>query len=78
MANTNYGELRQLFETFTRVWEAGGHLNTKDGQARAMLEIYLGPPAAPRPGAPDVCEEGPGLHHGPKHHKKQDHQRPSQ
>ena len=24
MANTNYGELWQLFETFTRVWEAGG------------------------------------------------------
>ena len=67
MANTNYGELRQQFETFTRVWEAGGqtslHLFTKDGQAKAMLEIQLGPPAAPRPGAPDLREEGPGLHH---------------
>ena len=69
MANTNYGELRQLFETFTRVWEAGGqtslHLFTKDGQAKAMLEIQLGPPAAPRPGAPDLREEGPSLHHSP-------------
>ena len=43
MANTNYGELRQLFETFKRVWEAGGqtslHLFTKDGQAKAMQYI---------------------------------------
>ena len=54
MAHTNYGELRQLFETFTRVWEAGGntslHLHTLDGQARATLDIQLGPPADPRKG----------------------------
>ena len=41
MAHTNYGELRQLFKTFTRVWEAGGqtslHFHTLDGQARATL-----------------------------------------
>ena len=53
MAHTNYGELRQLFKTFTRVWEAGGqtslHLHTLDGQARAMLDIQLGPPANPGP-----------------------------
>ena len=53
MAHSNYGELRQLFETFTRVWEAecqtSLHLHTKDGQARAMLELQLGPPGDPRP-----------------------------
>ena len=42
MAHTNYGEFRQLFETFTRVWEAGGqtslHLHTQNGQAKAFLE----------------------------------------
>ena len=69
MAHTNYGELRQLFETFTRVWEAGGqtslHFHTQDGKARAMLEIQLGPPAAHRPGAPDVRGERPGPSHGP-------------
>ena len=72
MAHTNYGELRQLFETFTRVWEAGGntslHLHTLDGQARATLDIQLGPPADPRPGAPDVRGEAPGPSHGPQHH----------
>ena len=51
MAHTIYGELRQLFETFTRVWGAGGqtslHLHTQDGQARATLDIQLGPPADP-------------------------------
>ena len=79
MAHTNYGELRQLFETFTRVWEAGGqtslHFHTQDGQARAMLEIQLGPPAAPRPGAPDVRWEGPGPNPGPTHcpHPSQKH-----
>ena len=68
MAHTNYGELRQLFETFTRVWEAGGqtslHLHTQNGQAKAFLEIQLGMPAAPRPGAPDVRGEEPGPTHG--------------
>ena len=80
MAHTNYGELRQLFETFTRVWEAGGqtslHFHTQDGQARAMLEIQLGPPAGPRPGAPDISEERPGPNHGPQHHQEPVHQRP--
>ena len=90
MAHTNYGELRQLFETFTRVWEAGGptslHLHTLDGQARATLDIQLGPPAIPRPGAPEVPGDMPGppevpwdmpgLNHGPKHHQEPIHQRP--
>ena len=52
MALKNYGELRQLFQTFTRVWEAGGdttlHLHTQDDKARATLDIQLGPPADPR------------------------------
>ena len=65
IAHTNYGELRRLFETFTRVWEAGGqttlHLHTQNGQTKAFLEIQLGALAAPRPGAPDVQGEGPGV-----------------
>ena len=80
MADTNYGELRQLFETFTRVWEAGGqtslHLHTLDGQARATLDIQLGPPVNPRPGAPVVPGERPGLSHGPQHHQESVQQRP--
>ena len=80
MAHTNYGELRQLFETFTRVWEAGGqtslHLHTLDGQARATLDIQLGPPANPRPGAPDVPAGRPGPNHGPQQHQEPNHQRP--
>ena len=80
MAHTNYGELRQLFETFTRVWEAGGqtslHLHTQDGKARATLDIQLGPPADPRPGAPDVRGEGPGPVHGPQHHLQPHQRRP--
>ena len=80
MANTNYGELRQLFETFTRVWEAGGqtslHLHTLDGQARTTLNIQLGPPANPRPGAPDVGGERPGPAHRPHHQAPPQQQRP--
>ena len=45
-----------MFETFTRVWGAGGqaslHLHTQDGRSRATLNIELGPTADPRPGAP--------------------------
>ena len=82
MAHTNYGEVRQLFETFTRVWQAGGkttlHLHTQDGQARATLDIQLGPPADPRPGAPEVRSEGPGPSHGPQHHLQQHQRRPRQ
>ena len=80
MAHTNYGELRQLFETFTRVWEAGGqtslHLHTLGGQARATLDIQLGPPANPRTGAPDVPAGRPGPNHGPQQHQEPNHQRP--
>ena len=80
MAHTNYGELRQLFETFTRVWGAGGqtslHLHTLDGQARATLDIQLGPSANPRPGAPGVGGESPGPAHGHHHQFKPQQQRP--
>ena len=73
MAHTNYGEVRQLFETFTRVCEVRGkttlHLHTQDGQARASLDIQLGSPADPRPGAPEVRKDGPGPSHGPQHCK---------
>ena len=80
MAPSNYGELRQLFETFTRVWKAGGqtslHLHTQDGQARAMLDIQLGPPGDPRPGAPDVRGKGPsGQDHGPQYYHPPQHPR---
>ena len=61
------------------VWEEGGqtslHLHTKDGQARAMLELQLGPPGDPRPGAPDVRGEGHGPDHGPHHYPHQRHPR---
>ena len=80
MDHTSYGELRQLFETFTRVWGSGGqaslHLHTQDGKSRALLDIQLGPPAAPRPGAPDVREEGPGPTAGPQHRPQPQQQRP--
>ena len=39
--HTNYGELRRLFQTFTRVWESGEqtslHLNTQNGQTKAKF-----------------------------------------
>ena len=80
MAHTCYGEIRQLFETFTRVWGSGGqaslHLHTQAGKSRAMLDIQLGPPAAPRPGAPDVQGEGPGPTPGPQRHPQHCQQRP--
>ena len=80
MAHTSYGELRHLFETFTRVWGAGGqaslHLHTQDGRSRATLNIELGPPADPHPGAPVVRGERPGPNHGPQHHGQPRQQRP--
>ena len=54
IAHTTYGELCQLFETFTKVWEAWRqtslHHHTQNSQTKAFLEIQLGVPAAPRPG----------------------------
>ena len=80
MNHTSYGELRQLFETFTRVWGSGGQasldLHTQDGKSRALLDIQLGPPAAPCPGAPDARGEGPGPTPGPQHRPQPQQQRP--
>jgi hypothetical protein len=80
MDHSSYGELRQLFETFKRVWGSGGqaslHLHTQDGRSRATLNIELGPPADPRPGAPVVGGERPGPRHGPQ--QQQQHLQPRQ
>ena len=80
MDHTSCGELRQLFETFTRVWGSGGQaslqLHTQDGKSRATLNIELGPPADPRPGAPVVRGAWPGSNHGPQHHLQPRHKRP--
>ena len=42
----------------------------------ATLDIQLGPPANPRPGAPDVPAGRPGPSHGPQQHQEANHQRP--
>ena len=56
MLHTNCGELALLFDTFCRIWRAGGQAtlttSTKDGQVQANLELQLGLPAAARAGAP--------------------------
>ena len=63
MLHSNLGELEHFFSTFNRVWGAGGHaslsLKTVDGKVSALLDIQLGPPADPRPGAPKVAELRP-------------------
>ena len=56
MLHTNCGELALLFDTYCRVWRAGGQASlttsTKDGLVEANLKLELGPPAAARAGAP--------------------------
>ena len=55
MIHTNNGELNQLYATFNRIWGSGGKANltlkTEDGNITAQLEIQLGSPTDPRPGA---------------------------
>ena len=72
--HSNYGEMRKLFDTWTRVWGAGGraslHIHTLDSKARVVLVLRLGHLAAPRPGAPDVHVEGSGQP-GPQHQHPQ-------
>ena len=55
MIHTNNGELNQLYATFNRIWGTGGKasltLKTEDGKVTAQLEIQLGSPTDPRPGA---------------------------
>ena len=61
MLHTNRGELALLFDTFCRVWGAGGQATltttTKDGQVQANLELQLGHPAEARPGAPSKVQQ---------------------
>ena len=56
MLHINRGELNQLYDTFCRVWAAGGQasLTTSSlaGMVTAKLEVQLGQPTAARPGAP--------------------------
>ena len=56
MIHTNHGELIRIFDTFCRVWQAGGQAtlttSTEGGLLKANLDIQLGPPTAACPGAP--------------------------
>ena len=58
MFHSNIGEVHQLLSTFNRAWGAGGEaslsLKTVDGKVSAVLEVQLGPPTFPRPGAPEA------------------------
>ena len=64
MLHSNAGELHQLYATFTRVWGEGGgaslSLETVDGKVSAVLKLQLGPPSAPRPGAPEALHQAAG------------------
>ena len=76
----NYWEIRQLFDTVVRVWGAGGkvdlHLTSSDGTINAKLDLQLGKPGEPRPGAPEVRGEVPGPHHVPQHQRQPTVRRP--
>ena len=67
MLHTNVGELHQLISTFNRVWEAGGiaslSLKTVEGKVNAVLDIQLGHPSDPRPGAPEGKPHAAGGDH---------------
>ena len=56
MLHTNQAELNQLYDTYCRVWAAGGQasLTTSSlaGMVTAKLEVQLGQPTDARPGAP--------------------------
>ena len=60
MLHTNRGELNQLYNTFCRVWAAGGQAtlttSSLDGKLTAKLEIELGQPTGARHGAPHQHE----------------------
>ena len=70
----NYWEICQLFDTVVRVWGAGGqvdlHLTSSDGTINAKLDLQLGKPGEPCPGAPEVQGEVRGPHHGPQHQRQ--------
>ena len=71
MLHTNRGELQLLMNTYCRIWEAGGQAtlttSTDGGELKAKLEIQLGSPAAPRPGAPSATSGHPAAAHRPCH-----------
>ena len=57
MLHTNQAELNQLYDTYCRVWAAGGQATlttttSLEGKLTAKLEIELGKPTDARPGAP--------------------------
>ena len=56
MLHTYRGELNQLYDTFCRVWAAGGQATltttSSEGKVTAKLELELGQPTGARPGAP--------------------------
>ena len=53
--------------TYCRIWEVGGQATlttiTEGGELKAKLEIQLGSPAAPRPGAPSATSGHPAAAH---------------
>ena len=63
MLHTNRGELCRLFDTFCRVWGAGGDAtfttSTQEGKLRVNLDIQLGSATAACPGAPTLRHQRP-------------------
>ena len=81
MLHSNAGELHQLFSTFNRVWGAGGDaslsLKTVDGKVSAVLDVQLGPPSSPRPGAPEAHQQVAGsLRQQPGQRRRRRHRGP--
>ena len=64
MLHSSAGELHQLYATFTQVWgESGGaslFIKIVDDKVNAGLKVQLGPPSAPRPGAPEAHYQAAG------------------
>ena len=85
MLHTNCGELALLFDTYCRVWRAGGQASlttsTKDGLVEANLKIQLGHPAAARAGAPPpqhrVFSSSPSPGHPGATHRQPCHRGPA-
>ena len=61
MIHTNHGELFRIFDTFCRVWGAGGQATltttTEGRMLKANLDIQLDPPTAACPGAPPLHQQ---------------------
>ena len=73
MIHTNTAELNQLYSTFNRVWGAGGNavlnLKTEDGKVTATLELQLGHPEDPRPGAKPEAEPAAAYQQHARRHR---------